>query len=308
MKTTIAIVAWGAGADILYATPIVRKIREENPCAHITWIVRDIFADLVATNPYIDAVKEVYLPSFEKDKQSNEYVMDQMAHAIATSPTYDKCYYLQYWPRFTNFYENPNEDFISLRARNAGIDPSSIKDRRPILMVTDADKKAVDDKFSNLDWSKVITCNHISYAASPCWSFAQYGDLAIRLKDVNLNIMFTGAHHERIPTISTSSTKTDDLNREIEVYTDAIDARGLPFRQWAKCISRSSLWLGLDSGAVAFACSTNVPIIKLHSPDFPIRKTGIKAMGLRTDDKVLELCPAPSVETVFNLIMKMRRQ
>lgn len=289
MKETIAIVAWGAMADVLYATPIVRQIRCMNPEAHITWLIRDKFAEVIETNPYIDRMEKFALPDGYETRQDAEYVMDREILAFANS-MFDKVYDLQYWPRYSNFYERPTEDFISLRARNAGLDPTQIQDRSIAMSYSDDDLFSTERFYLEyLDGTEgFITVNHISYAASPVWSLDNYAQLVKLLAEKRIDAVFTGAPNEPIP-------------------EGAIDARGMPYREWASLINMSDLWLGLDSGAVALACSGDVPIIKLHSPDFPLRKTGIKAMGLRTDNKVLELCPAPSPESMAELIMENMR-
>lgn len=291
MRDRIAIVAWGAMADVLYATPIVRHIRELHPDSVITWLVRDKFAEVLETNPHVDFVQKFKLPEGHSSRQDAEYVMDKEILAYAHEH-YEKVYDLQYWPRHSNFFENPTEDFISLRARNAGLDPAAIKDRSIVV------EYSRDDDFCNMhymmdkrifnDERPFITVNHISYAASPVWPFQNYEELVNEL-DYQHGIMcvFTGAPNEPIP-------------------EHCIDARGMPYRQWSMLIRASKLWLGLDSGAVALACSSDVPIIKLHSPDFPVAKTGIRAMGLRQDN-VLELCPAPNVESMMDLIVRTMR-
>jgi len=283
---TIAIVAWGAMADILYATPIVRHIRRANPQSHITWMVRDKFAEVLITNPDVDTVFGYTLPEGYASRQEAEHVMDR--EILEDAQKHDVVYDLQYWPRYSNFYERPNEDFISLRARNAGLDPVDIKDRGIVMHSTFEDACAAADfkrkKLGKNVGKPFITVNHISYAASPAWSFENYNNLVDILDDqYGVMSVFTGAPNEPIP-------------------EHCVDARSMPYRQWAALIADSSLWLGLDSGAVALACASDVPIIKLHSPDFPLSKTGIKAMGLRQNN-VLELCPAPNPEAMAELIV-----
>jgi ADP-heptose:LPS heptosyltransferase len=292
MKEKISIIAWGAMADVLYATPIVRLIRRTFPETYIVWMVRNKFAEVLQTNPDVDEVRVFKLPTGYATRQDAEYVMDQEILAQAKGGEFTRCFDLQYWPRHGNFYERPHEDFISLRARNAGIAPTNIKDRSVVLEVSQDDEKAalkfVLENVGYPDddgvYPQFITVNHISYAASPVWSFENYEKLVQLLDEQLIMAVFTGAPNEPIP-------------------EGAIDARGMPYMQWAELISMSDLWLGLDSGAVALACASDTPIIKLHSRDFPLAKTGIKAMGLRKDN-VLELCPAPSPESMADLIME----
>ncbi len=287
MADKLGIIAWGAQADILYATPIVHHIRLLNPEAHITWLVRDKFAEVIETNPDIDSVLTFVLPTGYSSRQEAEHVMDSIILQHAQND-FDQVFDLQYWPRYSNFYERPNEDFISLRARNAGLDPVDIKDRGIVMHSTSDDADAVAafkrKKLGKNAGKPFITVNHISYAASPAWSFENYSQLVDILDDqYGVISVFTGAPNEPTP-------------------EHCVDARGMQYRQWATLIADSGLWLGLDSGAVALACASDVPIIKLYSPDFPLSKTGIKAMGLRQSN-VLELYPAPSPEAMAELIV-----
>jgi len=280
----IGIISWGAMADVLYVTPVVRHIRLMNPNAHITWLIRDKFAEVVETNPDVDHIETFTLPEGYSSRQEAEHAMDKEILAYAHS-MHEQVYDLQYWPRFNNFYERRSEDFISLRARNANINPHDITDRSIELCLTEDNTLRVDRFISEFCPDEdFITVNHISYAASPVWPFSNYEQLVEKLESRGISCVFTGAPNEPIP-------------------AKAIDARGMPYREWAGVIGESKLWLGLDSGAVALAASTETPIIKLHSPDFPLAKTGVVAMGLRTDN-VFELCPAPSVDAMTELIME----
>lgn len=42
--------------DVLHCTPVARSLRQAYPAAHITWAVGAVPADLLQTNPYLDAV------------------------------------------------------------------------------------------------------------------------------------------------------------------------------------------------------------------------------------------------------------
>lgn len=282
MTETIAIIAWGAMADVLYATPIVRHIRRLHPDATITWLVRDKFAEIIETNPDIDDVDPFTLPLGHVNRQDAEYVMDQLILETAKTE-YDRYFDLQYWPRHSNFYEYPTEDFISLRARNAGLDPSAITDRSIVLETTEYDSKLINDFIldNHLD-GKLIAINHISYASSFVWSFDQYQQLTNILQGSNIKCVFTGAPNEPLP-------------------QNAYDARGMPYRQWMKLIACSDFYLGLDSGAKTLAAATDTPMIILHSKDFPLQKTGCQVMRIRTYD-IWELTTIPSVETIINLM------
>ena len=283
MTEKIAIIAWGAMADVLYATPIVRYVRSENPDAEISWLIRDKFAEIIETNPDIDHVVTFKLPDGHQSRQEAEYVMDKeiLAHAKAN---FDKVIDLQYWPRYTNFYERPAEDFISLRARNAGLEATAIKDRSIVFGPTEQDVQQARDFLGkhNLRGERFVTVNHISYAAAPVCNFEYYQQLVNILKGDDITVVFTGATNEPIP-------------------DGGIDARGIPYRVWYCLIAMSDFYLGLDSGAKTLACATEVPMVILHSRDFPLKKTGCVSMGIRPSD-IMVLTTIPTVSSLVDII------
>lgn len=284
MTEKIAIIAWGAMADVLYATPIVRYVRSQNPDAEISWLIRDKFAEVIETNPYINHVVKFKLPDGHNSRQEAEYVMDREILAYAKA-NFNKVIDLQYWPRHSNFYERPSEDFISLRARNAGLDPTAIIDRSIVCEPSSQDvlfaRQWVAD--NGLRMRNFITVNHISYAATPVCTFDYYQQLVNLLKEHDVDVVFTGAHNEPIP-------------------DGGIDARGAPYRIWMCIIAMSDFYLGLDSGAKTLACATDIPIIVLHSQDFSLQKTGCASMGIRTSN-IKELTTIPTVSSLVDMIL-----
>lgn len=284
MTEKIAIIAWGAMADILYATPIVRYVRSENPDAEISWLVRDKFAEVIETNPHIDHVVNFVLPDGHNSRQEAEYVMDREILAYAKA-NFDKVIDLQYWPRYANFYERPTEDFISLRARNAGLDATAIKNRQIVFEPTEEDIRQARDFVGkhNLRGKWFVTANHISYAAAPVCNFQYYQQLVDILKKSDVPVVFTGATNEPIP-------------------EGGIDARGMSYRVWACLIAMSDYYLGLDSGAKTLACAVDTPMIVLHSRDFSLQKTGCVSMGIRTED-IKELTTIPTVDCLADMIL-----
>jgi len=290
MTKTIAFLQYAAMADILYATPILREVRRRNPDSHISWFVRDRFSNVIETNPHLDAIKTYIVKEDYGSKEANERVLWAQMKADAEAGPYDEIIRPQQWPDHDFF--RSNDDLLTLMAQNAGIDDDF--SRKVELCITSEDVKSVTARFGDIDWTKVVTINHISYAASPILTPVQYSEIAYALIQQGLYPMFTGASEEPIPGSTWDGVPI------------VLDARGTTYREWAECIRRSSLWLGLDSGAVTLAASTDTPMIKLHSPDFAIHKTGVKAMGLREDD-ILELTTPPTVDSVVNLILQRRR-
>lgn len=275
-------------ADVAYATPILKAVRELHPDAHITWCIRDKFAPVIRNNPHLDAVKEYTLPNGYKTRQEAEYVMWRQMKDEAEL-LFDKVIKPQQWPDH-NFWRS-NLDLISLMAENAGLDATAITDRRIVLEVSQEEErnavKFIRDYIDRDDYgwaSKFITVNHISYAASPVWSFENYSRLVSILDEKGIKCIFTGAPSEPIP-------------------KGVIDARGMPYMEWAEVINNSNLFLGLDSGAKALAAATETPMILLQSRDFNLQKTGCKAMGIRTEN-IWELTTPPNPESLADLIIQ----
>lgn len=59
----LAIIRLSAVGDVLHCTPVARAIKKSAPSCHITWVVGQVSADVLAGNPYID---EIYIWSRER--------------------------------------------------------------------------------------------------------------------------------------------------------------------------------------------------------------------------------------------------
>lgn len=314
MTESIAFLAYGAAGDVMYATPILREVRRIHPDAHISWFVRDKFSNLVETNPNLDAVK-VYVvgTAWDEDnvtdlrrKELNEITMWQQMKDDGRDGPYDIVMAPQQWPDHDLF--RSADDIVTLMAQNAGLTDLSF-DRSPELKITPADRKAVDQRFPDVDWNKVVTINHVSYAAGKVWTEEQYSNLSYQLWRAGLTPMFTGLGGDYIPDALCLSTGDEryPMAMSSQPHHKILDARDTTYREWTECIRRSCLWFGLDTGAASLAACTDTPIIKLHSPTFPLSKTGIKDMKLRFKD-VLEITTVPSVDSMVSLIKGKRRQ
>lgn len=59
----LAIIRLSSVGDVLHCTPVARAIKKFEPSCHITWVVGQVSADVLAGNPFID---EVYIWSRER--------------------------------------------------------------------------------------------------------------------------------------------------------------------------------------------------------------------------------------------------
>ena len=289
MIDKIAFLQFGAAGDIMFATPTLRLLKKKYPDAEIEWFVRDVFVNLVETNPHVSRVVPYTLPNVHGQKQMDEGVMWSQMKNDAANGDYCRIAKPQMWPDH-NFYRSERH-IVDMMAENVFGEGFAFADSERYLELhtTTDDFTAVAQRFGyDLEWERVVTINHLSNAASPVWTQEQYKQLAEDLLDHNLIPMFTGAEHEPMPEVD-----------------GALDARGTTYRQWAVCISLSSFWFGLDTGAKGFACFNRTPMLVLQSPDFQIHKTGVAGHGLCSSAKpVFEISHSLSVETAIDIITR----
>jgi lipopolysaccharide heptosyltransferase II len=55
--------------DLLFTTPALAELRHALPDAHITYLIGPWFRDLVARNPYVDAIQTCAFPGFRRETQ-----------------------------------------------------------------------------------------------------------------------------------------------------------------------------------------------------------------------------------------------
>lgn len=285
----IAFLQFGAMGDVLYATPILRQVRVNNPDAYICWFIEQKFEDLVKYNYMLDDVKtwdHTFFPG--RTKQDKEKHMWENMKVMAED--YDKIVAPQWWPDCPLPWDG-EEDLLTLMAKCAGIERLV---KRDIICCTTSDirsnasfeiEKAKEGK------RKLVTINHHSYTVGPVWPLEFYEMLAAELYKHDIGFIFSGG-------------KTDPFPSNIQEHNKFTGS----FLIWKEMIDMSNLWLGIDTGAMALACGTQTPIITLRKNEpYPITKTGIRAMGIR-EKNVAEMVMSGQavfpVEDVFRKIVQ----
>lgn len=287
MTKRIAFLQFGAAGDILFATPILRHLKDLNLDSEINWYVRDVFANLVETNPHVDRVVPYILPNTYGQKQQDEGEMwNQMKVDAKHRGEYDMVVKPQMWPDH-NFYRSQRH-IVDMMAENVFCLDYQLPEPCYLeLNIVMDDMDAVDKRFNPINWRRVVTINHISYAASAVWPPEKYVKLAEELIDHEFIPMFAGAIDDPIPGVE-----------------GILDARGTSYREWAECIERSAFWFGLDTGAKGIAATTVTPMCVLQSPDFQVHKTGIATRNLCAFGKpIFELTIPITVSSAMDIII-----
>lgn len=286
MGAKIAFLQFGAAGDIMFATPTLRSLASSYSNAKIEWFIEDRFVNLVETNPYVSKVVPYKRPNIHGQKQADEGIMWQQMKDDADAGDYCRIAKPQMWPDH-NFYRS-QDHIVDMMAQNV-FSPSYefLKNARYLeLYIIDDDIASVSTRFGDINWNKVITINHVSYAASPVWQPFQYEQFAKELLDHDFIPMFTGSASDPLPEVD-----------------GIVDARGTTYREWTECISRSACWLGLDTGAKGLAATTDTPMVVLQSPDFQVHKTGIANYGLcRYGKPIYEITVPITVTSAVELI------
>jgi len=288
----IAFLQFGAAGDIMFATPTLRYLKSRHPNAEIEWFVRDVFCNLVETNPHISSVRTYELKNHHCNKQMDEGVMWNQMKEDAKNGDYSIIASPQMWPDH-NFYRSELHIVDMMMENVFGLGTNFPYNEKWLeINVPLVDDKNVSKYFTGKlarnghGWHQVVTINHLSNAASPVWTQEQYKQLALELLDHDLVPMFTGNSLEPMP--------------EVE---GALDARGTTFREWTACIQRSAFWFGLDTGAKGLACCTDTPMLVLQSQDFQLHKTGVANHGLcKTPKPIFEISHPITVDAAIDII------
>jgi hypothetical protein len=93
----------GSNGDCLYATILARQLRQDYPKAHITWAISNQARNVLANNPYIDAVWEVPVPGWDHHEMMWR-VFEREAQRLHGQRAFDQILLSQIWPNnFQNY-------------------------------------------------------------------------------------------------------------------------------------------------------------------------------------------------------------
>ena len=236
----------GMYGDILYGTAVARQIKQDYPDSHVTWVVADIFQDILANNPYIDEVVGYHVSSRE-DIIKRWFAFADDMRALQRSERYDQLFLLQPYPGYPQRLRDTIRQSI-FRGYRFDIDVPIT----PVLRLTETEvlnvKRFVE--VNNLPEKGVIlfetTAGSGQSGITPAFAKGVAEDIVSAIPDTK--IILSG----KTPIISTNP--------------NIVDASVLTLRENAELSKYCSLFIGGSSG-VTWVCQTDwakpLPMIQL---------------------------------------------
>lgn len=267
----IAFLQYGAGGDILLATPICKKLRQKYPNDHITWICFDIYRDLIKNNPDIDDyIAWPLTPGFTRTQQENQRWNEIKQYAYSN---FDLVVAPQYWPDHTqDWNESDNRTLSDYMEQYANL--GTIEDRTIVFQSTEKEKLVAND---------FVKKNNISPLPSPCdyYCIAPYAN--------SVGSLLSNEQYSHIisklqkPTVCFGSAQNSLID-------NSISGLGLSFGVMHEIVKQSRGLIALES-APAICCSNlkHVPLVILRNKhSFNLNKIGLTNSKIRTSN-ILEI-------------------
>lgn len=137
-KEKILLIQLFSNGDCLYVTGIVRRIKQQDPSSHITWIVSSKCKSMLLNNPDIDEIEEVIIP----DASLNETVFNRVvkeAYERKKSGLYSKVVVPQILGSNMKYYDGT---VCSSLFRSSGLSNNDLT--YPRLFLTSAENQTAD--------------------------------------------------------------------------------------------------------------------------------------------------------------------
>jgi lipopolysaccharide heptosyltransferase II len=296
-KPKVLIVKMWAFGDILMATPLLRALKMHWPDSSVHWLVRDLYAPILADNPLIDRViafdSALWLRQFRHGNLAAYLRTSRTIRRELQSERYDIFINLtgeKWWSGwfmtapvriglfpgrlagptvrlYTQAIERTRDPLLHntrhylLPAKALGI-PGPF-DERMVVGVSDADRRAVDE-FIGSDSSYIpgrptIVLHPGASQATKCWPAQMYASLADRLKGCNIAI--TGSAPER--------GQAERIAGLVQggVMLAAGRLRGIG--ETAALIERAAVVVTGDTSVLHIASALGVPLVGIYGSTRP---------------------------------------
>lgn len=292
MSCNILIIRLSSIGDIIHCTPVARSLKKNWPTCRITWLVGEVSADLIRSNPHVDEVIVWSRERFERHLQNFEWVRAvsiwRELQALLASKKFDivldihglfitgmiarqvqasrrigmstarECNSL-----FMTQVAQPLSEHIVDRYLGV-LQPLGITclDRRMTLVVPEASKQFAVEFLRESGAGgekKIIVLIPGTTWSTKNWPIDFFGRLACSLVD-DFTIVLCGGKSEI------------DLGRQIQVQAghkivNAVNQTGL--LEMAAIIEQASLVIGGDTGPMHIAAALGVSNIILFGPTNP---------------------------------------
>jgi heptosyltransferase III len=262
--------------DVLLTTPLSRRVREQFPKAHITWLVRPYTAPLLENNPDVNHVLVDHdgpvSALIERLKQ------EKFDAAIVAYPRWRTTWAV--WRAGIPLRVGPANKWYSLffnphvwQHRSEGkkheadynlelLEPLGIPFKRTATRLElSTDEKNEAKKFLSsmrISFRKPVVCLHPgSGGSSERWPLTHFMELGDRLQEAGCDVIVTGGPGEDYQNVM-----IDNMHR-IPVF---VAAGSVSVRQFASILSCSNLVVSNSTGPLHIAVALGVPTVSVYSP------------------------------------------
>jgi len=288
----ILIIKFRLIGDVLLLSPFVNSIKKRYPDSQIDLVINDDCIDMFRYNPKIDniypyprgyikklslfkrAIKEWrYFKSLKRDydivfnltEGDRGAIYSLLLNAPLKIGVENRNTILKHLKLYT--YSAPFPDGMHTIEKNlsflkfANIDTI---DKELELYHSKDDDKHIDNILKSYDIKEFVHIHPVSRQLFKCWSVEGFAEVIDYIKSIY-----------KIPVVITSAPNSKELGIINKILTltksQAINLSGqLSLSQLSALISRSKLFIGVDTAPMHMASAHNIPIIALFGPTNPL--------------------------------------
>ncbi len=271
--------------DIVACEPVARQMRSEHPDAEICWVVKDVFRELIDTNPAVDVTIAVdCLTDWIKwrahgafDKVVDLHVNQRICQHCGIPLTKREGN-----PGITGDNHFQYGGLLKAFSLSAGITP---QEAGPRVYIPESAARFVDELELPARYV-VFHCQSNDQAKD--WDYPRWTELARDLVQHGVSVVEVGL----VPTITDESIGVIDLCGRTSIL------------QMAEVISRAALLVGIDSGPAHLANAVGTPGVvllgqfgpfKTYNPFSGTYGAGHRVHFVRNDDGPAALIPVSAV-------------
>lgn len=296
----ILIVKTSAIGDVIHTLPALLSLRAHYPDAHITWLVEEMAADLVAGHPALNRVLVVRRKTWLADLRAGRvcHALREVVRFIRTvrDTRYDLIIDFQgllksaVWVLlargdrkvgFGRGMEHAELSYVVLNEPVPAVDMNRHAIERELLLLKGIGVPATGVRYelpvssqhaseavallreAGIDErDRLVVINPMARWPTKLWEPAHFAAVADRLEDEGLRVVFTGGAQDR--------TSIDEICRLMTRKSRRLDGR-TDLKTLAAIYRRTQVLLTTDSGPMHLAAAVGTTVVALFGPTAPWR-------------------------------------
>ncbi len=255
----ILIVKWDEIGDMATATHVFRLLREDYPGAEITLLCKPFVKSLIAHDPHINH----FMTDINLFNQRYDLVVEMRGtwKTLLKSIVYKAKYRVG---RAEVRARNKGQQLHEYDTNTAIVQPilkSERKDEVPVLYFSAEDERVVDEFLKAKGIGRFALFHVGARRVLRQWSLDRYAKVAKYLHEqYGLAIVFAG---------------TEEDEAQIDIVKKQLDfeafnfTKGFTLSQFSALCSRTTLYIGNESGPLQIAAVFKVPLIGIFGPGVP---------------------------------------